>query len=66
MVSDIIEEQPEIIDVTKFSDPIKDSNNGKSISDLFFYDNETIKVGKKSPQMIPRCNLLNEEKTETT
>ncbi len=39
---------------------MKDTSNGKSLSDLLFYDNENIKISKKPVKMIPRCGLLND------
>ena len=42
---------------------MKDTNNGKSLTELLFYDNESIKISKKPPKLIPRASLLNENKT---
>lgn len=32
LLSEIIKESPETIDIIKYSDPMKDTNNGKSLS----------------------------------
>ena len=44
----------------KFNTAISDELNGKSLSELHFYNDETIKVERKSVKDIPRKELLNE------
>lgn len=56
----------EDIDVIKYSDPIPDTNHGKSLTELLFYDNESIKIDKTKPKVIPKGNLLNDDKTDVS
>ena len=42
------------LDVIKYVNPIEDSNLGKSLSDLFFFNQEAIKIQKKDAQNVPR------------
>ena len=61
LISDIIKTPPEKIDVIKFVNPIDDGFNGKSLSDMFFYDNENIKISQKMPKPIPKHSLLSND-----
>ena len=42
------------IDVVKYVNPIEETNNGKAISDLNFFNEETIKVQRREARDIPR------------
>ena len=44
----------------KFNTAISDELNGKSLTDLHFYNEETIKVERKPVKDIPRKELLSE------
>ena len=59
MIGEIIRENPSNIDVIKFVNPVDDGYHGKSLSDMFFYDNESIKIAQKPPKMIPKHSLVN-------
>lgn len=62
----MISEAPEDIDVIKYSEPMTDANNGKSLTELLFYDNESIKIAKKAIKPIPRSDLFNENKSDVS
>ena len=47
----------------KFVNPIDDRFNGKSMSDMFFYDGENIKIAQKGVKVLPKHNLLNSDGT---
>jgi hypothetical protein len=50
----MINEIPENVDVIKYVDPMPDTNNGKSLNELLFYDKENIKIQKKPAKVILR------------
>ncbi len=51
---------PEDLVVLKFNTAISDELNGKSLTDLHFYNDETVKVERKPVKDILRKELLNE------
>ena len=59
LIGDIIKDSPNNIDVIKFVNPVDDGYNGKSLTDMFFYDGESIKVAQKTPKVIPKYSLVN-------
>lgn len=46
------------IDVVKYVHPIEDGHNGKSLSDLHFFNEEGVKVQRREPREVPRHELL--------
>ena len=54
------------LDVIKYVNPIEDSNLGKSLSDLFFFNQEAIKIQKKDAKDMPRFELLNDDNESLT
>ena len=59
MIGGIIGDSPTNIDVIKFVNPVDDAFNGKSLSDMFFYDGEPIKIAQKAAKLIPKHSLMN-------
>lgn len=52
---------PTSVDIVKYVNPIEQVNHGKSLSELFFFNEEGIKIQKKGPREIPRFELLTED-----
>lgn len=46
------------IDVVKYVHPIDDTNHGKAITDLHFFNEEAIKATRREPRDIPRHELV--------
>jgi hypothetical protein len=44
--------------VVKYVNPIEDTNNGKAITDLHFFNEESIKATRREPREIPRHELV--------
>jgi hypothetical protein len=61
-LAEVFNEQISKIDVVKYVNPIEDVYNGKSLSDLHFFNEEGIKIQKREPRDIPRHELLTPEK----
>ena len=59
LIGEIIGDSPTNIDVIKFVNPVDDAYNGKSLSDMFFYDGEAIKIAQKGAKLIPKHSLMN-------
>lgn len=57
-LADIYEEKPSSIDVIKFINPFEDSNNSKSLQALCLFNEEVIKIQRKTPKDVPRQDLL--------
>ena len=43
---------------------MSDTNNGKSLTELLFYDNESIKIAKKPTKPLQRSDLFNKDKSD--
>lgn len=56
-LAEIYSEPVSKIDVVKYVNPIEDTNNGKAITDLHFFNDENIKVIRREPKEIPRHEL---------
>lgn len=59
-------ERPEDIDVIKYTDPMLDTNHGRSLVELIFYDNENIKITRKAVKPIPKEDLFNEDTSDVS
>ena len=57
---------PTKLDVIKYVHPIEDANLGKSLCNLFFFNEEPIKIQKKDAKEIPRFELLNDDNESLT
>lgn len=66
LLSPVYNVPAEKLDIIKYVNPIDDVNNGKSISQLYFFNEEGIKVSKREPKDIPRFDLLNEDNETMT
>ena len=49
------------LDIIKYVYPIEDSNLGKSLNNLFFFNDEGVKIQKKEAKDLPRFELLNDD-----
>lgn len=58
MLAGIYGEPISKIDVVKYVNPIEDSHNGKSLSDLHFFNEEGVKAQRRDPKEVPRHELL--------
>lgn len=65
-LSEVYKLPPEKLDIIKYVSPIGDTNNGKSISELYFFNEEGVKISKKEIKDIPRFELLNEDNESLT
>ena len=58
MIGEIIKDSPSNIDILKYQNPLNDAYNGKSLSDMFFFDGEGIKIAQRAPRLIPKHSLV--------